>query len=190
MQSTQALLQQFKDTHDKLKSHFSTTVNDIGNNFQFLKNYFHSKLTELYTEKSNLQQALFSAKKNYKVAELSLKEETMKREEELRKREEIIENVNWEQSSMYTNKFLTYKIICTTISCYTCLVYNFKSIQFIELVARCQKAETELTRTTQKLVMSDSQLIQTRQELKTARQDKEYINSVLIFLLLFPLSSV
>ena len=111
MQSTQALLQQFKDTRDNLKSHFSTIVNDIGNSFQLLKNYFNSKLTELYTEKSNLQQALFSAKKNYKVAEVSLKEETIKREEELRKREEIIENANLEQSSMYTNKSHKYLVL-------------------------------------------------------------------------------
>ena len=115
LQSTQAQFQQFKDICDNLKSHFSTTVNDIDNNFQLLKNYFNSKLTELYAEKANLQQALFSAKKNYKVAELSLKEETMKREEELRKREEIIENVNLEQSSMYGNNFLTYKINGTNI---------------------------------------------------------------------------
>ena len=109
LQSTQAQLQQFKDICDNLKSHFFTTVNDIDNNFQLLKNYFNSKLTELYTEKSNLQKALFSAKKNYKVVELSLKEETVKREEEFRKREEIIENLKLEQSSMHANKFLTYK---------------------------------------------------------------------------------
>ena len=51
----------------------------------------------------------------------------------------------------------------------------------IELVARCQEVETELTRTTQKLVMSDSQLMQTRQELKTAQRIKELVNSVFIF---------
>ena len=140
MQSTQALLQQFKDTRDNLKSHFSTIVNDIGNNFQLLKNYFNSKLTELYTEKSNLQQALFSAKKNYKVAEVSLKEETMKREEELRKREEIIENANLEQSSMYTNKFHTYKIIGTNILCYIYLVYHFKCISIYRTGGQLSKS--------------------------------------------------